>query len=239
MARTFLTLLAAACAGLAASTPISSSTAALRTADAVNPRRLTVETSVVREGQFKVVLRYRLPGGPDSVLTRLTRTSPPLELTHRLRATVTRDSFLLDRPAVLTVVNGIACVQSKRRALLSMEVCAPWSYTEADAPPPPPVLDSVIPDTMALRIARLDVKPDNLTLVMNTSACLCAFPIFGDGQVAMAADDADDCATYYQHWPDSLRRPRPAQQAIADTLTVLWQATGGTMQPGACGTAES
>lgn len=222
-------ILTLACVGVVASAPVPLATA--------NPKNLSVFAARATENNIKVVLVYQLPGNPDSALTRLTQVQPAVNRAHRLPSSILRDSFLLTRPAIGVTVNGIACVQSKRRGLLSPEICGPWSYTEADVAPPPPILDTIRPDTSSLRIAGLDLKPDNFTLAPGEGTCLCVFTVFGDGQVAMPAGDAAGCAGHYtSSWPSAKRQPSLAQQQISDTLTVLIQeaGSGGTVQAGTC-----
>ena len=110
-----------------------------------DPRRLRVTTEDTQGSTFWVKLSYQLPGGPDSALTSVQQGSTVLA-NHRLPP-VTRDSFALPKPAVGSSYVGQGCVQSKRRGLLSNQVCAGFSFTASDTPPPPPIIDSVIADT--------------------------------------------------------------------------------------------
>lgn len=116
------------------------------------PRRVAAEASA--DGpNVKIRVTYQLTGGPDSVFTRVNGGTVQ---SHRRPATglaTVADSFTTPRPAIGVTINGLACVQVKRRGLLSAEVCSstPWTYTEPDQDPPPPVVNPPTADTTYLR----------------------------------------------------------------------------------------
>lgn len=198
------------------------------------PSKVEVMTAPAQAGQFWVKLIYSLPGGPDSVLTRVA--SGTTSLNHRLPATRLRDSFLLNEPPLTQTVTGQGCVQSKRRGQLSSEVCRGWSYTTADQPPPPPILDSVIVDT-TLIIARIDAKPDRVSGMAGVLVQqFCPFVQFKDQRVALPSEyqAIPYCQDLYQSFP--LNPPSADQQRKADITCIAWTATGGTISASQCTT---
>lgn len=199
------------------------------------PIKVAARTALVNATSFKIVVTFQLPGNPDSSLTRATNAG--VGQAHRLPGSAVRDSFVVPVPAFGSTMSGSVCVQSKRRGLLSAETCAPWSFTMTDSPPPPPVIDSVVTDTLDLVIARLDVKPDALRLQAGQTQQMCGFVIFADGQVAERAVEQGNavCDGFYTGgWPAAQRQPSAAQQAKADALCVHWTVTGGTVSLEPC-----
>lgn len=176
-------LLLTACASIVAGANIPANTP--------SPNNVSVTTGVATGTQFKVLLRYSLPGSPDSVLTRVAGAG--ISLAHRLPATVVRDSFLLTRPAMAQTVSGQACVQSKRRGQLSNEVCRSWSYTEPDQPPPPPVIDSVIVDTM---ITQGLLYPESKSAGTSERWTFCMLYRMGNGNVGYVGPRTPECEGY-------------------------------------------
>lgn len=114
------------------------------------PRR--VEAAALADGaNVKIRLTYQLTGGPDSVFTRVNGGTVQAHRRAAIGPATVADSFTTPRPAPNATINGLACVQVKRRGLLSVEVCSstPWTYTEPDQQPPPPVVNPPTVDTTA------------------------------------------------------------------------------------------
>lgn len=197
------------------------------------PKRFEVVAEDMPQiGMIRLMLTYALPGGPDSVLTRVTTSTGPGQA-HRLAATALRDSFFVARPTVGTTATGVGCAESKRRGLSSGEVCRAWSKTIADVPPPPPILDSIKADTT---IAGLDLKPDApLTVLAGGQVQFCAFLIFRGGQVAMRTQDEPGCAGHYGAFPASLRVLTVDQQRVANRQCIRWTTRDGTITAEDCG----
>lgn len=203
---------------------------------AVNaPAKVTVTTARAQAGQFWVKLSYQLPGGPDSVITRVA--SSQASSVHRLAASRLRDSFLLNEPPIATTLSGQGCAQSKRRGLLSTEVCRGWSYTTPDQPPPPPVLDSVRADTVVIggRIvtqkAPTMLGPNHAVVLPGQTATYCMVFTFGDGSQAVQTEQLPDCSGAI---PEGTRTASVAGQAKVDKLCIQWRAGGGTITRSSC-----
>lgn len=109
------------------------------------------------KGALDAILTYNKVEGGDST-------------GHTLSPTATKDSFpITATPAV--PMSGTLCVRAKRRALLSpvtTSSCKAWSYTEADTPPPGPVVDSAF-----VRHALLDSKLVDTALIALTTGEVC------------------------------------------------------------------
>jgi len=158
--------------------------ASCKPAPAYGAELLSVTTVKAVDGAFWVKLAWRYgpgdgKGAVDSVITSAGHNSAPVQpQEHRFPATVTRDSF--QYASVLGVsYAGFACVKAKRRALESDQACKPWTYTEQDVPPPPPILDS------ATTVIGLIVLPDSVTMLAGASRQFCALLLFADGRKAL------------------------------------------------------
>jgi hypothetical protein len=157
-------------------------------------------------------------------------------VSHRLRGTITRDSFAVPAPAPGSSIAGTFGVRAKRRALLSPNwVNRSWSYTEPDAPPPDPVLESLfvrpVSFTVEATIEGVPPGPKNQHPV-------CALVGFRGGHVGFRRvyeGAIPYCDSTYRALPAAVRAVTVAEQAVADGLCVDWsQSTGGTVTPELC-----
>jgi hypothetical protein len=212
-------LVVAACAGAVAAT------SGLPSGAQPAPKWLKVSTTRATATTFRIRLSWTAAGTPDSILTRATNAGSLSG--HRLPGTAVRDSFVVPVPVLGSTTSGTACVQSKRRGLLSTEVCAPWTFANVDVAPPPPVIDSVRTDTT---VAAFVVKPEVVNLLAGQSQQFCGFVQFGDGQVVPFPNQRTitTCGGYYTgSWPAAQRQPSAAQVAVVDALRFAVHVSGG------------
>jgi hypothetical protein len=144
---------------------------------------LKVWTTTSQAGTFWLHLSWTFrpitdgKGPIDSVLTNVGKNVAPVDpQSHALPATATADSFLYSSVVGVTYT-GFACARTKRRALPSDAACQPWTYTEQDTPPPPPILDPVV--------VGLVVVPGTAQVVAETDKQFCALVVFATGQKAL------------------------------------------------------
>lgn len=203
-----------------------------------------VKVSTVRgavAGTFYAKLSWKYgtsdgKGTVDSVVTSGAVDPGNLQAQqHRLPATVTADSFLF-ASTFGAAMTGQVCVKSKRRALESGNVCKAWSYTEPDAPPPPPVIDST-PNTVKVTIALPTQPLDSI----GTDQMLRLFPVvkFADGHYARYSQASPEAVTAFNlKYTAAQRAITATQQAIADSEVAMFTyvveswPTGGVVPPG-------
>lgn len=111
---------------------------------------------VVAVDSGRVVVRWNMPvitdGRGDIEAFRVTnKWGTSDSITHARPATARQDTLPFPVAAVGVERSGTVCVVSVRRALISSPGCASWSYTLEDAPPPPPIVDSI--DAVFMRAA--------------------------------------------------------------------------------------
>jgi hypothetical protein len=222
------TLFTVACAGtLFAGSPAVSSGSAPKVPAVV------VKTIRVSATAFRIHLIISVTGQPDSILTRATNAGAlGVQISHRLPGTATRDSFTVAMPAIGATMTGTACAQTKRRSLLSLtEACKTWSYTNVDAPPPPPVIDTVYTDTTRV-ISRGFLFPESKSAIGLSSWTMCMIYQMGDGHAGYRGPRDPECDLYRTGLGAAVT---VAQQAVLDSAActswraVTVQANGTTL----------
>lgn len=127
-------------------------------------------------------------------------------------------------------------VSSRNSVGVSAAVSTSWTVRRKPGPPGPITVDS------SLTITSLRVLPDSVTVAVGEVVQFCALVQFANGVYALRANDADapECVTAYQQTiPAALRAVTVGQQAVADSLCVLWEATGGTIEQEPCALAPA
>ena len=162
---------------------------------------VTAERTGAGTFRVKVFWHYQndAGGAPDSAISSAAVDPTGSQFqSHRWPAAVLRDSFnLTSTPGV--PMTGYGCVRTKRRGIEGQNACKPWSYTENDVPPLPPINDSV-------RVSALEVLPSTWTMAVNTGKQFCAMVAFATGQKALIGGQ-------YGYPPcDSLETFLPAEQ---------------------------
>jgi hypothetical protein len=171
-----------------------------------------------------VIIRgwWRATGNPESIRTTLAFGG---SRTHDLPGTAVTDTFQVARPAAGATIGGEFCVQSHRANWQpSPLACSSWSYTETGVMPPP-AIDSVRADTLALTVTAIDLKPDHTTVAVGGTIEFCPVIHFGDGAAALRqADQTQSCLVYLQGLPV----PTAAQQVRAEAVCLSWTVGSGT-----------
>lgn len=175
-----------------------------------------------------------LPAG-DTVQLRMNRDSVagvPRIATLTAKRTAQRDSVSFRAPKVFGAsARWYACRRVLRAGeQIQPEKCVVWRVVLPAKP-----VDSVWVDS-SLTIAKLDLKPDKISVEAKKTVQFCAFVVFLDGKVAMRAKEkiAPECLSEYTRFSLVQRSVKPAQQEIADTLCVKFEATGGTISAETC-----
>ena len=104
-----------------------------------------------------------------------------------------------------------------------------WSTSKRPGGPGPITVDS------SLIITALDIKPDAVNLVFGQQQQFCPMVRFHGGALAMPVDYRAifTCAAFWSQVPLA-GRAVARQQAVADTLCVRWQVTGGVITLAGC-----
>lgn len=122
----------------------------------------------------------------------------------------------------------VVCVRAFHASDTSAAGCSAPKVWRRRLVPPTVTIDSVI---------GFLVKPDTVRLGFGATVAFCPFAVFRGDTVALLARYGADPGC--QAEDAKLRaagraRPRFAQQAVADSLCPVWQATGGTITPDPC-----
>jgi hypothetical protein len=198
---------------------------------------VSVTAAAAAYSQVRVVVAFRLAGSPDSVLVTWSLAGAPFGVTHRLAGTTTRDDIVYPAPAPGGTIGGQVCLTAKRRGLTSAPACQGWTYTLADTPPPPPMIDSVRADTVVISAAIVTqaapamIGPNVAAALPGQFVTYCLVFTLADGSQAVQTEQLPDCAGAI---PAGARRPTADGQAAIDRLCVQWESTGGTIQRSAC-----
>jgi len=194
-------------------------------------RRLTV-TARRQASTVWIIGQWRTDGAPDSIITRRVMNDTVI---HRLRGTVTRDSFAVPAPAPGGSIAGTFGVRAKRRGLQSNWATRSWSYTEPDVPPPDPIIDSLFVRPVKFTV---EATPAGQQPGPKNQHPVCALVGFQSGHVGFRRVYEGGnayCDSTYRALPPAVRAVTEAEQAMADALCVDWsQSTGGTVTPELC-----
>lgn len=201
--------------------------------EAPKPTVATVSTRAAGDS-FWVVGQWTAGGAPDSALTRriLTLAGGKADTAyHRLPGAVKRDSFKLKNPLPGDTARGSFGVRSKWvNGRASAWASKPWTYTIAIPAPQIEMVDAK-PDTVALKVT-VPGQPVGRESIQQ----FCGFVVFkGTGHVAQRGRYKAACDSIYTRTiPAAKRVVTVAEQIKADSVCVVWQATGGTIEPETC-----
>ncbi len=122
-------------------------------------------------------------------------------------------------------------IVSRNSVGVSSAVSASWTVKRKPGPPGPITIDS------SLTIIGIRILPDSVKLLAGASIQFCGIVRFANGAYALRAIDklSAECVNdYQQSIPVAQRIVSPSQQARADSVCVLWSATGGTIDQEPC-----
>lgn len=122
-------------------------------------------------------------------------------------------------------------VASRNAVGVSAAVSASWKVSRKPGVPGPITIDS------ALVIVGLRILPDSVRVAPLGTVQFCGLVRFANGATVLRAKEAilPACVTAYQQTiPAGLRVVSVGQQARADSVCLLWSATGGTIEPETC-----
>lgn len=148
---------------------------------------------IVAVDSGRVVVRWNMPvitdGRGDIESFRITnKWSTTDSITHARPATARQDTLPFPVAAVGIERSGSVCIVSVRRALISSPGCASWSYTLEDAPPPPPVVDSIGAEFVQAAISTGE-SVSSLAIVRDADTCAGEWAsVYSHGDVIRAVE---------------------------------------------------
>lgn len=133
----------------------------------------------------------------------------------KLGGSIISYDFTITKPALNQTVTIKALVTAYRRTFSTASDTLNWQYT-----------------TLPSELFALIIKPDSILTTPETQSRACAIVMFtSNGQYALRNPEKNVtlCQTEYSKISSIYRNPTTNQQAIADTVKVVWSYSGGSI----------